>query len=81
MKKELTGATDIAKALEVSGGMPPGMMTNFGSDQAPDMMSNHGIQRKIVEARERGTLKRIGRNKPCPCESGMKFKHCCLIRK
>ena len=21
---------------------------------------------------------RIGRNQPCPCKSGMKYKHCCL---
>ena len=23
---------------------------------------------------------RIGRNEPCPCGSGKKFKHCCLLR-
>lgn len=22
----------------------------------------------------------VGRNKPCPCKSGKKFKHCCLPR-
>jgi len=24
---------------------------------------------------------RVGRNEPCPCGSGRKFKHCCLGRK
>lgn len=23
-------------------------------------------------------LGRVGRNEPCPCGSGKKFKHCCL---
>lgn len=23
---------------------------------------------------------RVGRNDPCPCQSGKKFKHCCLRR-
>lgn len=25
-------------------------------------------------------MTRIGRNEPCPCGSGQKFKHCCLNR-
>lgn len=25
-------------------------------------------------------MSRIGRNEPCPCGSGLKFKHCCLNR-
>jgi len=24
------------------------------------------------------TARRVGRNRPCPCGSGKKFKHCCL---
>lgn len=23
-------------------------------------------------------MKKIGRNKPCPCGSGKKYKHCCF---
>ncbi len=23
------------------------------------------------------TVKKVGRNQPCPCELGKKFKHCC----
>ena len=29
---------------------------------------------------ERWTLKKIGRNDPCPCGSGEKYKKCCLDR-
>jgi uncharacterized protein YecA (UPF0149 family) len=25
-------------------------------------------------------LKKVGRNDPCPCGSGRKYKHCCLNR-
>lgn len=25
-------------------------------------------------------MARIGRNDPCPCESGKKFKHCCAAK-
>ena len=31
--------------------------------------------RKVVGVR---TEKKIGRNEPCPCESGKKYKHCCI---
>jgi tetratricopeptide (TPR) repeat protein len=27
-----------------------------------------------------GPSKKIGRNAPCPCGSGKKYKHCCLVR-
>ena len=29
---------------------------------------------------ESSTKKKVGRNSPCPCGSGRKFKHCCLKR-
>lgn len=25
--------------------------------------------------------KKVGRNEPCPCGSGRKYKHCCLLTK
>lgn len=28
--------------------------------------------------RDSKTNPKIGRNEPCPCESGKKFKHCCI---
>lgn len=32
---------------------------------------------KMTPYRKPPTL-RVGRNQPCPCKSGKKFKHCCL---
>lgn len=26
-------------------------------------------------------IPRVGRNEPCPCGSGKKFKKCCLVKK
>lgn len=25
-------------------------------------------------------VRRVGRNEPCPCKSGKKFKKCCMLR-
>jgi len=35
---------------------------------------------KLLSAQNLRPARRIGRNKPCPCDSGKKFKHCCLRR-
>jgi preprotein translocase subunit SecA len=35
------------------------------------------IKRKGLEEEEGRKKKKIGRNDPCPCGSGLKYKHCC----
>ena len=35
------------------------------------------IKRKGLEEEEGQKKKKIGRNDPCPCGSGLKYKHCC----
>jgi hypothetical protein len=56
--------------------------------ETPQLMSQFRRQREEAEARlESGETKslrvtearRIGRNDPCPCNSGIKFKKCCGI--
>lgn len=37
----------------------------------------NGIRREMLEAEKRERVK-IGRNDPCPCGSGKKYKQCCL---
>lgn len=37
--------------------------------------ADHGV---YDDERGRITRQRVGRNEPCPCASGRKFKHCCL---
>ncbi len=36
---------------------------------------------RAVEANERARWKSANRNAPCPCESGLKFKNCCLAKR
>jgi len=45
----------------------------------PNTMLNHSSDygRKLVEET---FTKKIGRNNPCPCGSGIKFKRCCIWR-
>jgi len=35
------------------------------------------VRRKGLGEGEGKKKKKIGRNDPCPCGSGLKFKHCC----
>jgi hypothetical protein len=37
--------------------------------------------RRLAAALPTASLNKVGRNEPCPCGSGKKFKHCCLNRK
>ena len=34
--------------------------------------------KKILSGKERIDYSKIGRNDPCPCGSGAKFKNCCI---
>ncbi len=37
-------------------------------------------QIKVQKPEPKVNMKKIGRNEPCPCGSGKKYKKCCLIR-
>lgn len=39
---------------------------------------NWGLNKKIRPIRRKG--KRVGRNDPCDCGSGKKFKRCCIFK-
>ena len=45
-----------------------------GEDElARPNLADYGIQQPIIKS-----LRRTGRNDPCPCSSGKKYKKCCL---
>ena len=46
-------------------------------ERANDLESPKSSLAKAIEERIGGPLPRIGRNDPCPCGSGRKFKQCC----
>ena len=39
------------------------------------------VNRPVEERREGGLMRQVGRNDPCPCGSGKKYKKCCLSTK
>ena len=49
--------------------------TEMASEQERAIDSSQG-DRRIDPIRNRG--KRVGRNEPCPCGSGKKYKACCM---
>jgi len=46
------------------------------TDIAEQEMYDGSSEKKIEPIRNRG--QRVGRNDPCPCGSGKKYKQCCL---
>ena len=47
------------------------------------LISKEHRKELFLEQKRSGTVvkgKKIGRNDPCPCGSGKKYKHCCLLK-
>ena len=55
-----------------------------GTNVAPQVINpnNTDISKYIMPIKTRTIIreydKKVGRNDPCPCGSGKKYKHCCL---
>lgn len=52
----------------------------YGLPAWDDIFSKERQHELFLEQRKSGTIvkpKKIGRNDPCPCGSGKKYKHCC----
>lgn len=52
----------------------------YGLPQWKEIYSEEELKRLYKEQKESGTIrkeKKIGRNDPCPCGSGKKYKKCC----
>ena len=50
-----------------------GLLINIKIVNNPEENSNFSQKQKIKEL----SSKKVGRNSPCPCGSGKKYKHCC----
>ena len=53
----------------------------YGLKQWEDIFDEETRKRLYLEQKKSGTVrvgKKIGRNDPCPCGSGKKYKHCCM---
>ncbi len=84
-EQDLQQAVDHPDAAPL---LPDGELTPFG-DTIAELSHWHGFQEKPVPARSgwspwqmsapaHNPFRDIGRNDPCPCGSGKKFKKCCL---
>ena len=52
----------------------------FRADIQADQRDQHGDPDQMLDQPYRNPLRGVGRNDPCPCGSGKKFKICCLRR-
>lgn len=69
---------EIELGLRTSRSTPPPRLTLFGSSVEPDdVTEDFAFDRMIRDLPVRHAVK-VGRNDPCPCGSGKKFKKCCL---
>ncbi|MCX6377706.1 MAG: SEC-C metal-binding domain-containing protein, partial [Armatimonadetes bacterium] len=52
------------------------------ADMLPELAEEEGIEmaRKHAEFQPIQTRNKVGRNDPCPCGSGKKYKRCCLLK-
>jgi hypothetical protein len=51
-------------------------ITKMSQDERLMLLATGHLTRKLPAFKS--STKNIGRNEPCPCESGLKFKKCCL---
>jgi uncharacterized protein YecA (UPF0149 family) len=67
-------AIDAEKREELIGGMAAGVIGIYRHFEAQRLL---GTEPLLNAATFRRTTPKIGRNDPCPCGSGKKFKQCC----
>jgi preprotein translocase subunit SecA len=58
------GATIHESAPRMTAASDDGLSTNTGEGKKQEPIRNRG--------------ERVGRNDPCPCKSGKKYKNCCM---
>ncbi|MBX9787539.1 MAG: SEC-C domain-containing protein [Pirellulales bacterium] len=69
-----SSAADIQKELEVSGEGPVHRFTDR------PLLPPTRIATELASHHQSASRVKVGRNEPCPCGSGKKFKRCCLRR-
>jgi hypothetical protein len=67
---------EMALGLRSRRSTPPPRLHHFGS--ALDLDSLAGLYDDSIPELSQRRAAKIGRNDPCPCGSGKKFKKCCL---
>lgn len=76
--------TEIQPVLELlRGGDAAEIARRAGIDETRlrrlrDELISQASRQRVEAARQGKTGKQVGRNDPCPCGSGKKYKHCCM---
>jgi preprotein translocase subunit SecA len=73
----------IMDAVSGKSGIENGVLPVSGAEQINNIVGESEVQRYINAMPRKPKQKvkstpKIGRNEPCPCGSGKKYKHCCL---
>ena len=83
---EMLWRTEFVEAPPAMKGAPPRIMlvhndaTNMGLTSQKEAAAPQGDQKQRQKAQPVKVEKRVGRNDPCPCGSGKKYKKCCGAR-
>jgi uncharacterized protein YecA (UPF0149 family) len=88
MIKDLEDDWKKTKAIYMAAGITFEELVQVGkealTDDSPPLVQPPGFDKavKVVEAIDRKihVVDKIGRNAPCPCGSGKKYKKCCLVK-
>ncbi len=63
---------------EAARALPAASEQSMRGQQEAAIAGSQKSQKKIEPIRNRG--EKVGRNDPCPCKSGKKYKNCCMKR-
>jgi hypothetical protein len=84
LKLDTLSEADLEPVLELfQGGDPDAVARKAGMAKARLLQIRDDLLGQAARERAEasgGPSKKIGRNAPCPCGSGKKYKHCCLDR-
>jgi preprotein translocase subunit SecA len=72
---ELANTTSFGGAAAVDGGYAAPGGADF-ADEPPRAVAADGGQGAPVAVKQRVVVEKVGRNDPCPCGSGKKYKKC-----
>ena len=67
---------------EINTGMIMDNVSNTNDETTKNVIDSKNMMQSYIDYKNRHTPKirehNIGRNDPCPCGSGLKFKKCCI---
>lgn len=79
MQKEHTFNESLQKTVILENNKPTKETAKFRQEIPESVISNKRLRKAFgIKLTPRVVEKQPGRNEKCPCESGKKYKHCCL---